>query len=110
KASYGHVRDLVKKGLGVDTAGTFEPTYEILPGSKKAISEIKSAAKKAQTIWLATDLDREGEAIAWHVAAASGLANGKVDERIQRVTFPEITPEAMREAFAHPREIDWNLV
>ena len=110
KASYGHVRDLVKKGLGVDTQAAFEPTYEVLPGSKKAISEIKTAAKKAGTIWLATDLDREGEAIAWHVAAASGLANGRVDDRVQRVTFPEITPEAMQEAFSHPRDIDWNLV
>jgi DNA topoisomerase-1 len=110
KASFGHVRDLVKKGLGVDTEGPFTPTYEVLPGSKKAVREIKTAAKKAGTIWLATDLDREGEAIAWHVAAAAGLVNGSVDERVRRVTFPEITPEAMAEAFVHPRQIDWNLV
>ena len=110
KASYGHVRDLVKKGLGIDTEGAFTPTYEVLPRSKKAVSEIKSAAKKAGTIWLATDLDREGEAIAWHVAAAAGLANGQVDERVRRVVFPEITPEAMQDAFSHPRSIDWHLV
>jgi DNA topoisomerase-1 len=110
KASFGHVRDLVKKGLGVDTEGTFEPTYEVLAGSKKAVSEIKSAAKKAGTIWLATDLDREGEAIAWHVAAAAGLANGTVDERVKRVEFSEITPEAMEYAFSHERAINWHLV
>ncbi len=110
KASYGHVRDLVKKGMGVDTEAAFEPTYEILPGSKKVISELKSAAKKKDTIWLATDLDREGEAIAWHVAYAIGLANGSVDDRVRRVVFAEITPEAMQEAFAHPRAIDMPLV
>jgi DNA topoisomerase-1 len=110
KASYGHVRDLPSSKLGVDTEKAFDPTYEILPNSKKVVSQLKSAAKGAEGIWLATDLDREGEAIAWHVAYAMGLANGKVDDRVQRVVFPEITPEAVEQAFRHPRAIDVNLV
>ncbi len=110
KASYGHVRDLPGSKLGVDTEAAFTPTYEVLPGSKKVVSELKSAAKKKDTIWLATDLDREGEAIAWHVAYAVGLANGSVDERVRRVVFAEITPEALQEAFDHPRAINKPLV
>jgi DNA topoisomerase-1 len=110
KASYGHVRDLPGSKLGVDTDDAFTPTYEILPGSKKVVGELKSAAKRNQQVWLATDLDREGEAIAWHVAYAIGLANGQVDERVRRVIFPEITPEAIEQAFRHPRRIDQHLV
>ncbi len=110
KASVGHVRDLPKSKLGVDTEGTFTPTYEVPAKSKKVISELKSAAKGKERVWLATDLDREGEAIAWHVAAAMGLANGTVDDRVSRVVFAEITPEAMEEAFRHPRAIDQDLV
>ncbi len=111
KASFGHVRDLPEKGgLGVDTEKAFEPTYAILSGSKKVVGELKSAAKKKDQVWLATDLDREGEAIAWHVAYAIGLANGKVDERVRRVTFAEITPEAIAEAFRHPRDLDMPLI
>src|SRR5919109_4589106 len=110
KASYGHVRDLPSSKLGVDTEAAFDPTYEILPNSKKVVSQLKSAAKGAEGIWLATDLDREGEAIAWHVAYAMGLANGRVDDRVQRVVFAEITPEAIAQAFRHPRTIDKPLV
>ncbi len=120
KASYGHVRDLPESGLGVDTEKAFDPTYEVLSGSKKVVSELKSAAKRHENVWLATDLDREGEAIAWHVCYAIGLANGKdapkgapsnrVDARVQRVVFPEITPEAIEQAFRHPRGIDLHLV
>jgi DNA topoisomerase I len=110
KASYGHVRDLPGSKLGVDTEAAFAPTYEILKGSKKVVGELKSAAKKKDKIWLATDLDREGEAIAWHVAYALGLANGAMDDRVSRVVFAEITPEAMQEAFAHPRALDMPLV
>jgi DNA topoisomerase-1 len=110
KASYGHVRDLPESKLGVDTDDAFMPTYEILPGSKKVVSELRSAAKRTEQVWLATDLDREGEAIAWHVAYAIGLANGKVDDRVRRVVFPEITPEAIAQAFRHPRSIDQHLV
>jgi DNA topoisomerase-1 len=110
KASYGHVRDLPESKLGVDTDKAFDPTYEVLSGSKKVVSELKSAAKRNEHVWLATDLDREGEAIAWHVAYAIGLANGKVDDRVSRVVFAEITPEAIEQAFRHPRAIDRPLV
>jgi DNA topoisomerase-1 len=110
KASYGHVRDLPESKLGVDTEKAFEPTYEVLKGSKKVVSELRSAVKRSNRVWLATDLDREGEAIAWHVCYATGLANGKVDESVRRVVFPEITPEAIERAFRHPRRIDINLV
>ena len=111
KASFGHVRDLPEKGgLGVDTEKAFEPTYKILSGSKKVVSELRSAAKRTDLVWLATDLDREGEAIAWHVAYAIGLANGSVDPRVRRVVFAEITPEAIRDAFRHPRDLDMPLV
>ncbi|HYZ93189.1 MAG TPA: type I DNA topoisomerase [Actinomycetota bacterium] len=110
KASYGHVRDLPESKLGVDTEKAFDPTYEILSGSKKVVSQLKSAAKRNQSVWLATDLDREGEAIAWHVAYAIGLANGRVDPRVRRVVFAEITPEAIEQAFRHPRAIDKPLV
>ncbi len=111
KASFGHVRDLPESGgLGVDTEKAFEPTYKILKGSAKVVSELKSAAKRKDQVWLATDLDREGEAIAWHVVYAIGLANGSVDARVRRVVFAEITPEAIAEAFRHPRDIDKPLV
>jgi DNA topoisomerase-1 len=110
QASYGHVRDLPESKLGVDTEKAFEPTYEVLAGSKKVVSQLRSAAKGAEQVWLATDLDREGEAIAWHVAYAMGLANGAVDDRVRRVVFSEITPEAIEEAFRHPRAIDKPLV
>ncbi len=110
KASYGHVRDLPESKLGVDTEKAFEPTYQVLAGSKKVVSELKAAAKRKDQVWLATDLDREGEAIAWHVCYAIGLANGQVDDRVQRVVFAEITPEAIADAFRHPRAIDLHLV
>jgi DNA topoisomerase-1 len=110
KASFGHVRDLPESKLAVDVERNFEPTYEIKPGSKKVIGELRSAAKGAENVWLATDLDREGEGIAWHVAQALGLANGKVDDRVRRVTFSEITPEAIEQAFREPRAIHQELV
>jgi len=109
-ASYGHVRDLPEnpgKGqLGIDVEHDFEPTYEISPDRHRQLAAIERAARSADTVYLATDLDREGEAIAWHVAEAIGLA----PERTARVTFSEITEPAIREAFAHPRAIDRDLV
>jgi len=109
-ASYGHVRDLPEKlgkdQLGVDVEHDFAPTYEIVADRRKQVSEITKAARDADTVFLATDLDREGEAIAWHVAQAAKLR----PERTQRVTFNEITEGAIREAFAHPRQIDLDLV
>ncbi|MCH7999371.1 MAG: type I DNA topoisomerase [Chloroflexi bacterium] len=106
KASVGHVRDLPKSTLGVDTEQNFEPKYVIPRQKAAAVKEIRQAAERASTIYLATDPDREGEAIAWHLIAAAEL-EGK---RHVRVVFHEITPEAVREAFNHPRDIDMQLV
>lgn len=105
-SSFGHIRDLPKSQLGVDLEHDFAPTYTIPTKSKKAVAELKRAAKNADTIYLATDEDREGEAIAWHVAEALQL---KPDQR-KRITFHEITREAVEEAVKEPREIDLNLV
>ena len=109
-ASYGHVRDLPEnpgKGkFGVDVDHDFAPEYVISDDRRKQVAEITKAAKLADTVYLATDLDREGEAIAWHVAEAAHVPASKT----QRVTFSEITEGAIREAFAHPRQIDTNLV
>lgn len=104
KASVGHIRDLPKSNKkAIDIEGGFIPHYEISPGKEEVVSEIKSLAKKADEVILATDPDREGEAIAWHIAEAAGLKNPK------RVVFHEITKEAILEAMEHPRGIDQNL-
>jgi DNA topoisomerase-1 len=109
-ASYGHVRDLPenpgKNQLGVDVEHDFAPAYEVVADRRKQLAAITKAASKADLIYLATDLDREGEAIAWHVAEAAHLA----PERTRRVTFSEITESAIKKAFAAPRAIDTNLV
>jgi DNA topoisomerase-1 len=109
-ASYGHVRDLPEnpgKGkFGVDVDHDFAPEYVVSDDRRKQVAEITKAAKSADTVFLATDLDREGEAIAWHVAEAANVPASKT----QRVTFNEITEGAIRDAFAHPRGIDTNLV
>ena len=109
-ASYGHVRDLPEnpgKGkFGVDVDHDFAPEYVISDDRRKQVADIEKAAKGADAVYLATDLDREGEAIAWHVAEAAHVPA----EKTHRVTFSEITEPAIREAFAHPREIDLNLV
>ncbi len=103
-ASVGHVRDLPKSNKkAIDIPGGFIPHYEITPGKEKVISEIKGLVKKADEVILATDPDREGEAIAWHIKEALGLKDPK------RVVFHEITKEAIQEAVLHPREIDNNL-
>ncbi|MCX6182640.1 MAG: type I DNA topoisomerase [Bacteroidetes bacterium] len=106
KSSIGHIRDLVKKGLGVDTANNFEPTYEISEDKKDVVKELKKLAKEADTVWLATDEDREGEAISWHLAEALGLDVKKT----KRVVYHEITKEAIQHAIDNPRKIDLNLV
>jgi DNA topoisomerase-1 len=109
-ASYGHVRDLPenpgKNQLGVDVDHDFAPAYEVVADRKRQLAAIQKAASKADLVFLATDLDREGEAIAWHVAEAAGLA----PERTRRVTFSEITEAAIKRAFEQPRSIDQNLV
>ncbi|MCA9305300.1 MAG: type I DNA topoisomerase [Phycisphaerales bacterium] len=114
KASVGHVRDLPSKNKkgdkspvpGVDLEHDFEPTYEILPGKNKAVTELKQAAKKASEIWFATDMDREGEAIAWHLAHILGID----PEHAQRVVFNAITKDEIRRAFSNPHTIDINKV
>ena len=104
RASVGHVRDLPKSNKNaIDIAGGFVPHYEVSKGKERVISELNSAAKRADEVLLATDPDREGEAIAWHVAEALGL------KRAKRVVFHEITEGAVKSAIAHPREIDQNL-
>ena len=109
-ASYGHVRDLPEnpgKGkFGVDVEHDFTPEYVINEDRRKQINDIAKAAKGSDLVYLATDLDREGEAIAWHVSEAANVPS----EKARRVTFSEITEPAIREAFAHPRDIDRNLV
>jgi DNA topoisomerase-1 len=106
KASLGHVRDLPKKGLGVDLKNAFEPTYEIIPGKEKVIRELKAAAKLVESIYIATDPDREGEAIGWHLSEELGSKKRK----IFRVMFNEITQKAIKEAFRNPGIIDSKLV
>lgn len=109
-ASYGHVRDLPEnpgKGkFGVDVEHDFAPQYVVPDDRRKQVSQIERASRAAADVWLATDLDREGEAIAWHVAEAAGIPAAKT----HRVTFSEITEGAVRQAFSHPRDLDRNLV
>ena len=109
-ASYGHVRDLPdnpgKGKFGVDVEHDFAPDYVISEDRRKQVDAIEKAAKSADTVYLATDLDREGEAIAWHVTEAAHVPKAKT----RRVTFSEITQGAIRDAFANPRGIDTNLV
>jgi DNA topoisomerase-1 len=106
KASKGHVRDLYKSKLSVDLENNFAPTYTVPIDKKATVSELKKAAEAAEQIFLATDPDREGEAIAWHLIHAAGMD----EHRIKRVVFHEITEPAVKEAFAHPREVDMSLV
>ncbi len=106
KASIGHVRDLPKSALGVDVKHNFEPYYVVPKEKRQVVKDIQTAAQRADAVFLATDPDREGEAIAWHLAEATDLD----DSSLRRVVFHEITPEAVREAFRHPRDIDMPLV
>jgi DNA topoisomerase-1 len=105
-ASMGHVRDLPKSDFAVEFNRGVAVTYEVTPRGKKVVSDIRKAAKSAERVFLATDPDREGEAIAWHIAEAAKLAA----TTIRRVSFTEITADAVRRAFAEPREIDGHLV
>lgn len=106
-ASYGHVRDLPKSKLGIDVEHDFEPQYMVPRGSASRIKTLKNATKDADTILLATDLDREGEAIAWHLAS---ILEPRQDQTMQRITFSEITKPALEKAVSEPREINQNLV
>ncbi|MFW5603664.1 MAG: type I DNA topoisomerase [Bacteroidales bacterium] len=104
-SSYGHIRDLKKKNFGVDL-DTFAPDYEIPADKQHVVSELRSAAKKASAVWLASDEDREGEAISWHLAEVLGID----PKTAQRIVFHEITKPAILAAIEHPRSIDLNLV
>ncbi|MBC7556129.1 MAG: type I DNA topoisomerase, partial [Chryseobacterium sp.] len=105
KSSFGHIRDLPKKGMGIDLE-TFTPDYEVSADKKKLVAELKAAAKKADIIWLASDEDREGEAISWHLAQELKLK----EEQTRRIVFHEITKNAILKAIENPRKIDQNLV
>lgn len=106
KSSYGHVRDLVKAGMGVNVNNDFEPIYEVSPEKAQVISELQRLAKKSDEVWLATDEDREGEAISWHLCEALGLD----EKKTKRIVFHEITKKAITAAIQTPRIIDRNLV
>ncbi len=106
KSSFGHIRDLPESKIGVDIEKNFKPTYVAMPKSKKVISDLKKAVEKVGHIYLATDLDREGEAIAWHLKELLKLSDDKTD----RITFHEITESAIKEAVKNPRKIDMSLV
>ena len=105
KSSFGHIRDLPKKGMGIDLS-TFTPDYEVSADKKKIVAELKDSVKKAEMVWLASDEDREGEAIAWHLAQELKLK----DDNTKRIVFHEITKNAILKAIENPRKIDQNLV
>src|SRR3990172_11304620 len=105
EASMGHIRDLPKSDFGVDIEKNFEPQYIIPRDKKKRVNELKKLAKEADALWLATDPDREGEAIAWHLAYIMGDS-----KPTKRVVFHEITEDAIKKAFENPRQIDIKLV
>lgn len=106
KSSIGHIRDLADKGLGIDIANNFQPIYEVPEDKKAVVAELRKNAKSAETVWLATDEDREGEAISWHLAQVLDLDITKA----KRVVYHEITKKAIEEAIQNPRSIDLNLV
>ncbi len=109
-ASVGHIMDLPKNEIGVELKNrTFEPTLIVSPGKEKVVAQLKKAAAKADDIYLAPDPDREGEAIAYHLALQLGTS-AKERKKIRRVTFNEITKKAVQEAFKHARDVDQNLV
>jgi len=105
-SSFGHIRDLEKKNKGVDIENNFKPLYKIPEDKKKVVTELKKLVKKSETVWLATDEDREGEAISWHLKEALDLK----EEKIKRIVFGEITKPAILNAIKNPRKIDYNLV
>lgn len=106
RSSYGHIRDIQKKGMGIDLENGFVPNYEISADKKKNVTELKKLTKQAETVWLATDEDREGEAIAWHLAEALNLDVTTT----KRIVFHEITKPAIQKAIAEPRTVDMDLV
>src|SRR3990170_6050998 len=105
-SSYGHIRDLEKKNMGIDVKNNFNPKYIIPEDKKSVVKELKKLTQKAETVWLATDEDREGEAISWHLKEALALS----DDKIKRIVFDEITKPAILDAIKNPRGIDYHLV
>ena len=105
-ASNGHVRDLPKSSLGIDVEHDYEPKYITIRGKGDILAALRKEVKKSEKIYLATDPDREGEAISWHLAAIIG----EDAKKAKRVTFNEITKSTVKEAIKHPRDIDMNLV
>jgi DNA topoisomerase-1 len=106
KSCYGHIRDLEKDEMGIDVKNNFKPRYIVPADKEKVVKELKSLAKKSEEIWLATDEDREGEAISWHLCEVLGLDPGKT----KRIVFHEITKPAIQAAVKNPRTVDMNLV
>jgi len=106
RSSYGHIRDIQKKGMGIDLENGFIPSYEISADKRKNVTELRKLAKESETVWLATDEDREGEAIAWHLAEALKLDINDT----KRIVFHEITKPAIQKAIAEPRRVDMDLV
>jgi len=110
ESSYGHIRDLPKSKLGIDIENNFEPQYIIPVKARKRVNQLKKEAEKAEITILATDSDREGEAIAWHLTEALGLGISKQIPKVQRIIFHEITKSAIEEALKNPRGVDMDLV
>ncbi|MFM7672730.1 MAG: type I DNA topoisomerase [Bacteroidota bacterium] len=106
KSCFGHIRDLEKAGMGIDVDKQFEPRYIVSPDKEKVVGELKSLAKKSKEVWLATDEDREGEAISWHLCEVLGLS----PQNTKRIVFHEITKPAIQSAVENPRRVDMNLV
>ena len=106
ESSFGHISDLPSKELGVDVEGDFDPKYEVSTDKKAVVKKLKDLAKKAEMVWLASDEDREGEAIAWHLAESLDLDK----EKTKRIVFHEITKAAIQKAVENPRDIDYDLV
>ena len=105
-SSFGHISDLPSKDLGVDVEGDFKPKYEVSKDKKSVVKNLKDLANKSETVWLASDEDREGEAIAWHLFRLLKLE----ESNTKRIVFNEITKSAIQKAIDNPRSIDYNLV
>ncbi|HSU27497.1 MAG TPA: DNA topoisomerase, partial [Chitinophagaceae bacterium] len=106
RSCYGHIRDLEKAGMGIDLEKNYKPSYIVPADKEKIVNDLKKMAKKADKVWLATDEDREGEAISWHLCEVLGLD----PKTTQRIVFHEITKPAIRAAVENPRKLDMNLV
>ena len=106
RSSFGHIRDLPERGIGIDVEKDFAPQYEVSEDKKEVVAQLRKLAKTADTVWLASDEDREGEAISWHLAEALDLDISKT----KRIVFHEITKSAILKAVDNPRQIDMNLV